>query len=72
MRDQHRYDSADINGVALNLTDTGKSQANRHHPVDHNASITGENRSMLERSLQLMHDAASVKARNNPEAKLRP
>lgn len=72
MRDQHRYDPADINGVALNLTDTGKSQANRHHPVDHNASITGENRSMLERSLQLIHDAASVKACNKPEAKLRP
>jgi hypothetical protein len=70
MRDQYGYDPADLNGVALNVTDGGNSLANPHNPVDRQKALAGDNRSMLERSLQLIHDSAGVKACNKNGAKL--
>lgn len=70
MRDRYGYDPDDVNGVPLNLTDGGTSRKNPHNPVDRTAPLTGENRSMFERSLQLIHDSAGVKACNKKGAKL--
>ena len=70
MLDQYRYNPADLNGVALNLTDGATSIANPHNPVDRTQPLTGDNRSMLERALQLIHGSSGVKACNKPGAKL--
>lgn len=70
MRDAFGYNPSNLNGLALNLTDGGTSIANPHHPVDRLSPLVGSNRSLLERSLQLIHDSSGVKACNKDGAKL--
>jgi len=62
--DELDYDSNDINGPAVNLTDGGFSISDPHNPVDWLAPRNGKNRSILERSLLLIHDAAGAKTCN--------
>lgn len=62
------YDPNDINGPTLNLTDGGFSIADPHNPVDWNAPRSGKNRSILERTVLLIHDAAYARACNKDGA----
>lgn len=59
-----------INGPAVNLTisPTGGSIQDPQTPVDWNAPQTGKNRSLLQRSLQLIHDANGGPACNKKDA----
>ncbi|MFO0548670.1 MAG: hypothetical protein U0271_09795 [Polyangiaceae bacterium] len=67
-RDGMTYDQNDLNGPALNTTDGGFSTADPHNPVDWNAARTGTNRSILEKSVQLIHDAAYARTCNKDGA----
>ncbi|MBI4956296.1 MAG: hypothetical protein HY908_30040 [Myxococcales bacterium] len=67
-RDQYSYDLNDVNGVSINLTDGYPSRANPHHPVVRSQPLTGSNRSLFERSLQLIYDAAKVRTCNKADA----
>ncbi len=58
--DAFSYDPTDINGPALNLTDGGFSIADPHNPVDFNAPRSGSNRSILEKSVLLIHAASGA------------
>ncbi|MBM4358833.1 MAG: hypothetical protein FJ096_12080, partial [Deltaproteobacteria bacterium] len=69
-RDAYGYDPDNVNGLALNLTVGGKSIANPKSPVDRQAKLLGENRSLFERSLQLIHDSGGVRACNRKGAKM--
>ncbi len=62
--DRLDYDKSNLNGPALNLTDGGFSTADPNNPVDWNAPRSGNNRSVLERTLLLIHDASGAKACN--------
>jgi hypothetical protein len=70
MRDAYGYDPANLNGLGLNLTEGGASIANPKNPVARTAPTNGDNRSMLERSLQLIHGSSGVKACNKAGAKM--
>ncbi|MBM4377156.1 MAG: hypothetical protein FJ095_18915 [Deltaproteobacteria bacterium] len=70
MRDAYGYDPSNVNGLGLNLTEGGASIANPKNPVDRAAPVNGTNRSMLERSLQLIHGSSGVKACNKAGAKM--
>jgi hypothetical protein len=79
MRDQLTYDrwgGQAPNGLAVNVTDGAPSTADMHNPVDRTKPLAGDNRSCLQRSLQIIHDANGVKACNKDgatvEAKLGP
>jgi hypothetical protein len=79
MRDQLTYDrwgNEAPNGLAVNVTDGEPSTADMHNPVDRTKPLVGDNRSCLQRSLQIIHDANGVKACNKEgatvEAKLGP
>jgi len=67
-RDGLDYDHGDLNGPSVNVTDSGFSTADPHNLVDWNAPRTGANRSVLEKSILLIHDAAYAKACNKPGA----
>ncbi len=69
-RDKYTYDPNDINGPAYNVTDGYPSFANPHNPVDRSQAQVGDNRSMFERSLQLIYDGNRVKACNKNGAKV--
>lgn len=69
-RDKYTYDPNDINGPAYNVTDGYPSFANPHNPVDRQAPQVGDNRSMFERSLQLIYDGNRVKACNKDGAQV--
>ncbi|MBW2456851.1 MAG: hypothetical protein JRI68_20205, partial [Deltaproteobacteria bacterium] len=56
MRDKYVYNPQNINGPAVNLTDGGTGFANPHNPVDRSQPLNGDNRSMWERSAQLIYD----------------
>lgn len=71
MRDALSYDrwgSRAPNGPAINLTDGYPSTADMHNPVDRGQPLTGDNRSCLQRSLQIIHDSNGVKACNKEGA----
>ncbi|MBI4701092.1 MAG: hypothetical protein HY744_08030 [Deltaproteobacteria bacterium] len=70
MRDRFTYNQHDLNGPAINATDGYPSLANPHNPVDRGAPISGDNRSMLERSMQLIADGNRVRACNKSGAKV--
>jgi len=65
MRDKYTYNPANypdgFNGPAINVTDGGSSTANPHNPVDRSQPLNGDNRSLLERSLQQIADTFGVK-----------
>lgn len=69
-RDRYAYDPNDINGPAYNVTDGYPSYANPHNPVDRTQPQVGDNRSMFERSLQLIYDGNRVKACNKDGAQV--
>ncbi len=70
-RDALDYDRGDISGPALNLTDGGFSTADPNNPVDWDAPRNGANRSVLEKTILLIHDAAFAKACNKDGAKVK-
>ncbi len=69
-RDQYRYDVYDINGHSINITDGYPSIADPHNPVNRTAPLRGENRSMFERTVQLMYDSMRVKTCNKDGARV--
>lgn len=69
-RDLYTYDPDDLNGPAINISDSPPSYADPHHPVDRLAPIRGDNRSMWERSMQLIYDTFGVKSCNKEGAKV--
>ncbi|MCA9622239.1 MAG: hypothetical protein KC731_24615, partial [Myxococcales bacterium] len=69
-RDKYTYDPQDINGPAYNVTDGYPSFANPHNPVDRTLPLNGDNRSMFERSAQLIYDGNRVRACNKQGAKV--
>jgi hypothetical protein len=71
LRDEMTYDVDDLNGPARNLTVGGASIADPTTPVDWDAPRNGKNRSLLERSVLLIHDAAGAKACNRTGAKVK-
>jgi hypothetical protein len=68
MRDRYQYDPNNINGPVYNVTDGYPSLANPHNLVDRLQPLVGDNRSMFERSAQLIYDGARVRACNKPDA----
>ena len=70
MRDQYRYDWYDVNGPSINLTDGYPSLANPHNPVDRTQPLVDDNRSMFERSAQLIFDGNRIKACNKQGARI--
>lgn len=71
LRDQMTYDVNAINGPARNLTAGGSSVADPSAQVDVNAPRVGNNRSLLERSVLLIHDASGARACNRNGAKVK-
>ena len=67
-RDQYNYNLQNINGPAINVTDGYPSLANPHNLVDRSKPLNGANRSMFERSAQLIYDGNGVKACNKDGA----
>lgn len=70
MRDRLTYDPQNLNGPALNLTDGANSTADPKHPVDWNAPLRGDNRSLLHRSIQAISDTTRVKSCNKQGGKV--
>jgi hypothetical protein len=70
MRDELHYDPNNINGPALNLTVGAPSTADPQTPVDWNAPQTGKNRSLLQRSIQVIFDTGYVRQCNKPGAQI--
>lgn len=68
--DEMSYDPNNLNGPARNLSDGGSSIADPHHPVDVNAPRTGKNRSLLEKSVQLIYDASRAHTCNKDGAEV--
>jgi hypothetical protein len=68
MRDALTYDPNNINGCARNVTVGGSSTSNPVTPVDFLAPRQGDNISGLQKSLQLIYDAAGAKACNKQGA----
>jgi hypothetical protein len=69
-RDELGYDPNNVNGPAVNFTVGSPSTADPKTPVDQNKPKTGKNRSCLQRSLKLIHDAAGGPACNKDGATL--
>ncbi|WP_437923958.1 hypothetical protein WMF37_33620 [Sorangium sp. So ce291] len=67
-RDQLAYNPADLNGPAINLTVGAPSTADPRTPVDPTKPRSGDNRSAMERLMQLMHDTAGVRQCNKEGA----
>ncbi len=67
MRDRYQYDPNNINGPAYNLTAGYPSLENPSHPVDRKQPLSGDNRSLFQRSIQLIYDGARVRACNKPD-----
>ncbi len=81
MRDKYQYNQWDppqgddyteypLNGPAINVTDGYPSYANPHNPVDRSKPLAGDNRSMFELGLSLMHDSIRAHACNKAGARL--
>lgn len=73
-RDEMSYNPEDLNGPAINVTvseDTGLlSFDDPRTPVDLTQPRAGKNRSMMQRSLQVIHDAHGATACNKQDAEL--
>ncbi|WP_437989606.1 hypothetical protein [Sorangium sp. So ce145] len=67
-RDQYAYNPADLNGPAINLTVGAPSTAAPKTPIDPKKPRGGDNRSGMERLMQLMHDTAGVRQCNKEGA----
>ncbi|WP_437585963.1 hypothetical protein [Sorangium sp. So ce1000] len=69
-RDRYAYDPAHLDGPAINLSVGAPSTAAPKTPVDPTKPRMGENRSGMERLMQLMHDTAGVRQCNKQDAEL--
>jgi hypothetical protein len=69
-RDLYYYDPNDINGPAYNASDGWPSFANPHNEVDRTQPLTGDNRSMYERAIQLIYDGNRIRSCNKDGAKV--
>jgi len=73
-RDEMSYNPEDINGPTINVTltqDSGLlSFADPQTPVDMTQPRAGKNRSIMQRSLQIIHDAHGATACNKQDAEL--
>jgi hypothetical protein len=69
-RDQYHYDLNNLNGPAVNISDDPPTLEDPHHPVDRLQPNRGDNRSMWERSMQLIYDTFRVKSCNKDDAKV--
>ncbi|WP_437275018.1 hypothetical protein WME90_27630 [Sorangium sp. So ce375] len=67
-RDRYAYDPKDLNGPAINLTVGAPTIAEPRTPVDQTKPKIGDNRSGMERLMQLMHDTAGVRQCNKEGA----
>lgn len=70
-RDEISYNPLDLNGPALNLTDGAPSIADPHNAVDQTKPKVDKNRSCMQRSFQLIHDADGGPACNREGAKVK-
>ncbi len=68
MRDGYTYDPGNLNGLGINTTDGAPSTLDPHNPVDRSRPLTGDNRSELQRSFQIIHDGRGVKVCNKENA----
>lgn len=68
MRDGFTYDPSNLNGLGINTTDGAPSTLDPHNPVDRSKPLTGDNRSELQRSFQIIHDGRGVKVCNKEDA----
>lgn len=67
-RDRYAYNPAQLNGPAINLTVGAPTIAAPRTPVDQTKPKIGDNRSGMERLMQLMHDTAGVRQCNKEGA----
>lgn len=70
-RDELTYDPFNINGPAVNLTVGAPATDDPKSPVDQTKAKIGKNRSVMQRSLQLIHDADGGAACNKAGAKVK-
>jgi hypothetical protein len=70
MSDRYTYDPANVGGPGINVSDDPPSVLDPHHPVDQASPKEGNNRSILERSLALMHDVNGARVCNKEGASL--
>lgn len=70
-RDEYDYDHKDINAPSVNLTLGAPDVSDPRSPVDQTQPKTGKNRSILQRTLQMIHDANSGPACNKNDAKVK-
>jgi hypothetical protein len=68
-KDALNYNTNDINGALVNLTDPTNPEP--HVPPDYTQPDVGDNRSDLHRIFQIIHDVNGVNACNKPGAKVR-
>lgn len=68
LRDHLTYNPADVNGPPLNVT-TGMVEPPRT-PVDRAQPLTGDNRSIWQRSVSMIHDVNGVNACNKDGAQI--
>lgn len=66
--DEYTYDPTDVNNPTVNLTVGSPSIDDPKSPVDWKAPRTGKNRSLLQRSLQVIHDARNARTCNKEGA----
>ena len=67
-RDFMTYDPNNINGPPLNTSVGGTSTALPQTRVNRNQPLNGNNRSLLQRSFQVIHDAHNARLCNKPDA----
>jgi hypothetical protein len=67
-RDFLTYDPNNLNGPAINVTVGGASVADPQTPVDQTKPKVGDNRSIMQRSFQVIHDANGAKLCNRAGA----
>lgn len=70
-RDQYTYNPADLNGKPLNVTVGQNAVDEPRTPIDYNKPRVGDNRSMLQRAFQLIHDADGGPACNKQDARVK-
>lgn len=68
-KDKLYYNTNDINGSLVNLTDATNPEP--HVPPDYTQPDAGDNRSDFHRILQIIHDVNGVNACNRPGAKVK-
>ncbi len=68
--DRYTYDPQNLNGPCINLSVGSPSTSDPLTPINYNAPRNGDNRSILETSTMIIHDARHVVACNKDNAKI--